>query len=87
MTDTERLDFLDKMMKLGGDHSHFDLDGYHLFTIQTQQKQVSSARHAIDLMEEYESGKRCWKCENWYPMKGDDGQTLKKCPDHREATQ
>ncbi|HEC60803.1 MAG TPA: hypothetical protein ENI27_00950 [bacterium] len=77
MTDTERLDFLDQMMESGNNHKHFCLEGHHLFTIQTQHQTVENARQAIDLMEEFESERRCWECEHRHQQKG-------KCPQHRK---
>lgn len=65
MNDTERLDFLDRMMKgEKPNQRHFEFYGNRLFTMQTQHKIVASVRDAIDLMESYESGARCLNCEN-----------------------
>lgn len=79
MTDTERLDFLDRMLNSeGGNKQHFNIIGRHLFTVQTQHQEVDSIRGAIDMMEEFESGRRCWKCENWNHSNGIG------CREHRE---
>ena len=66
VSDTERLDFLDRMMVGGPNQRHFNLDGSALFTIQTQHQTVSSVREAIDLMEGFESG-RLKRPEPYWP--------------------
>ena len=60
MNDTQRLDFMDEMVKNG---SLFELKGHEFFTVATQHQGVDSMREAIDMLVAFEVGIRCWDCE------------------------
>ena len=66
MTDKERMDFLERMpgvtvRREGASAS----DEVEVFTFPSQHVKGLTLRSAIDTAMEYESGKRCWQCENW----------------------
>ena len=70
MTDKDRMDFLERMadpavsIKYGQPNSRDDAV-FELFTVPSQHVEAATLREAIDLAMQYESGKRCWMCENW----------------------
>jgi len=62
MTDEERLDFLERV---GPVSFGVEGTGFKLFTIPSQHVKAATVREAVDVAMEYESGERCWYCENW----------------------
>ncbi len=72
-TDTERIDFVERMLKDG--HSQvceiskkFNGDvakPVEIFTTISQRQRGKTAREAIDIAMEFEAGKRDWKKDSW----------------------
>lgn len=62
MTDRERLNLLER---IGYFTSQCDGHGIEFFTEVSQHVRATTLREALDIVMDYESGERCWKCENW----------------------
>lgn len=76
MTDTERLDFLEKLLasgdmiqiqenKLKQSQSNMKDIPYEVFSIISQHQWGYSVRELIDIIYDFHSGKRNWTKENW----------------------
>ena len=80
-TDTERLDFIDRMLvkdgigqgcgalinenSLIGSQPNMEQVLVHIFTIPSQHQYGKTTREVIDIAIQFESGERNWKKENW----------------------
>ncbi len=78
LTDTQRLNLLDRLHDQDDDLS---VSGGSFFTVVTQHQPFESIRQAIDLIDDFMGGRRCWECENW------GTKTAPLCPKHRGPDQ
>ena len=72
-TDTERMEFIERMLndghsqvcELGRRFNGGTENTVEIFTTVSQQQRGRTAREAIDIAMEFETGKRDWKKDDW----------------------
>ncbi len=72
MTDKDRMDLLERVAEVGANMERKGSE-VRVFTVPSQHVAAPTLREALDIVAEYESGKRCWECEHW-----------SRCHKHRE---
>lgn len=78
MNDTQRLDLLDRLIFDKRDMLDIKHGGT-FFTCLTQHQTAANIREAIDLIETFMDGDRCWDCEHPYK------EGLAGCRKHRST--